>query len=135
MGELSSSVTDKLDINDRLLVFEINMDSLYENREESTSFQSISKYPNVLRDIAVLADRKIQSKEIEDFIKQKGTSILRELILFDCYEGKSIPPGKKSLAYSLVFGDDERTLKDEEVDDIVAGIISETSKRFSAKLR
>ena len=135
VGELSSSVTDKLDINDRLLVFEINLDSLYENREESTSFQSISKYPNVLRDIAILADRKIQSKEIEDFIKQKGTSMLKELILFDCYEGKSIPPGKKSLAYSLVFGNDERTLKDVEVDAIHDNLVKGLADKFGAYLR
>ncbi len=135
VGELSRRVTDKLDVKDRLLVFEINLDILYDIREKSTTFQSISKYPNILRDIAILADRKVESKEIEDFIKQEGTSLLKELTLFDCYEGKSIPPGKKSLAYSLVFGDDERTLKDEEIDAIHENIMKGLAEKFNAHLR
>lgn len=135
VGELSRCVTDKLDIKDRLLVFEINLDILYDIREELTSFQSISKYPNVLRDIAILADSKVESKEIEDFIKKEGTSLLKELTLFDCYEGKSIPPGKKNLAYSLVFGDDGRTLKDKEVDTIHENIIKGLAEKFNVHLR
>ena len=135
IGELSRGVTDKMDVKDRLLVFEINLDMLYKIREELTSFRSMSKYPNILRDIAILADRKVESKVIEDFIKRQGTSLLKKLTLFDCYEGKSIPPGKKSLAYSLVFGDDERTLKDEEVDAIHENIIKGLADKFHAHLR
>ena len=135
IGELSPGITDKLDVKDRLLVFEINLDILYKIREELTSFRSISKYPNILRDIAILADRKVESKVIEDFIKRQGTSLLKKLTLFDCYEGKSIPPGKKSLAYSLVFGDDKRTLKDEEVDAIHEDIIKGLADKFQAHLR
>jgi phenylalanyl-tRNA synthetase beta chain len=135
IGELSRGVTDKMDVKDRLLVFEINLDMLYKIREELTSFRSMSKYPNILRDIAILADRKVESKVIEDFIKRQGTSLLKKLTLFDCYEGKSIPPGKKSLAYSLVFGDDERTLKDEEVDAIHENIIKLLADKFQAHLR
>ena len=135
VGELSRRVTDKLDVKNRLLVFEINLDMLYDIREELVSFQPISKYPNVLRDVAILADRNVESKEIESFIKQEGTSLLKELTLFDCYEGKSIPDGKKSLAYSLVFGDDERTLKDEEIDTIHENIIKGLAEKFNAHLR
>lgn len=135
IGELSRRVTQKLDINNTLLVFEINLDSLYKTREKAASFHSISKYPNILRDLAVLADRKIHSKEIGDFIKQKGAPLLKDVTLFDCYEGKSIPPGKKSLAYSLVFGDKGRTLKDDEVDAIHDNIVKGLAEKFDAHLR
>lgn len=135
IGALSRRIMEKMDIKDRIMVFEINLDILYDLWGKSITFQPLSKYPGVLRDLAVFANREIQSKEIEDFIKQKGTSLLKETTLFDCYEGKSIPLGKKSLAYSLVFRDDERTLKDEEVDTIYDNIIKGLAEKFDAHLR
>ncbi len=135
IGELRRGVNDKFNIKDKLFVFEINLDMLYKIREKITSFRSISKYPNILRDIAILVDRKVESKVIEDFVMKQGTFLLKKLTLFDCYEGKSIPPGKKSLAYSLVFADDERTLQDEEVDTIHENIINGLADKFKAYLR
>lgn len=135
IGSLNQPVTDKLGITDKLFVFEINLDALYKLQEKSTTFQTISKYPGVLRDLAVLADRNIQSKEIEEFIRQKGTSLLKDMTLFDCYEGKSIPPEKRSLAYSLIFRNDKRTLKDEEVDTIFDNIVKGLTEKFDAHLR
>lgn len=135
IGDLDRHITEKWDIKDRILVFEINLDTLYKSRQESTKFQPISKYPSIFRDIALLANSDIRSEEIEKFIQQKGTSLLKEMTLFDCYEGKSIPQGKKSLAYSLVFRDDNRTLKDEEVNLIYDNIVKCFAKEFDILLR
>lgn len=135
IGDLNRRITGKWDIKDRILVFEINLDTLYKGRQETTKFQSISKYPGIFRDIALLVNCDIRSEEIEKFIKQKGTSLLKEMTLFDCYEGKSIPPGKKSLAYSLVFRDNNRTLKDEEVNLIYDNIVRCFAKEFDILLR
>ncbi len=135
IGELSRGITEKLDIKDKVLVYEINLDILYEIRHKSTTFQTISKYPSVLRDIAVMVSSDIHSEDIEKFIKLKGTPLLKEMTLFDCYEGEPIPPGKKSLAYSLVFRDDSRTLKDEEVNQIYDNLVKSFAENFDVHLR
>ena len=73
--------------------------------------------------------------ELEEVIRENGTDLLARLLLYDLYEGNQIEEDQKSVTFSLFFRDRMRTLKDEEVDKIVAQIISETSKRFGAKLR
>ena len=135
IGCLSQRITEKWGIKDRLLAFEINLDMLYKNRENSTMFQPISKYPGLLRDLAILVNREIHAEEIEKFIKENGTPLLKEVTLFDCYEGKSIPAGKKSLAYSLQFGDDTKTLRDEDVDSIFNNLLKGFAEKFDVHLR
>jgi phenylalanyl-tRNA synthetase beta chain len=105
------------------------------NIDPELKFQHISTFPTVEIDLAIVVDEDISNSEIENEIRTSGTDILKSIRLFDIYRGKQIEKGKKSLAYSLVFRDESRTLKDTEVDIVVKGIIENLSRKLKAKLR
>ena len=98
-------------------------------------YKKISAFPAIEIDIAIVVDEKIKNKDIFEIIKKSGTGILKNIRLFDIYRGKQIEEGKKSLAYSLSFRDENRTLKDTEVDIISNRIIESLEKKFNARLR
>ena len=85
--------------------------------------------------MSFILDQGIPSSEVKGIISSKAGHNLKEINLFDIYEGKGIPPGKKSLTFSLNWQAADRTLTDKEIDDIVEKIVKFLSKRFSAKLR
>lgn len=110
-------------------VMEINLDKLLEKRVGKMKFKEISKFPIVKKDISILVDKNITSKDIETKIKKKAGKLLLDIKLFDLYEGKNLQDDtKKSLAYSLTFGDSNRTLNDEEINAIMEKIIEDLSK-------
>ena len=103
------------------------------SRERRISYKLVAKFPPVKRDLAVVVDREVPVAQIEKVIRAKGKN-LEKLELFDVYEGKGIPEGKKSVAFSLTFRAPDRTLSDEEVNKVLADIINELSK-IGANLR
>ena len=105
-------------------VMEINLDKLLNKRVGKMRFKEISKFPTIKKDLAILLDKDIASKEVELKIKKKAGSLLQEIKVFDVYEGKNIDKNKRSIAYSLTFGNEKRTLNDDEVNNIMENIIS-----------
>ena len=103
---------------------EINLDKLLNKRVGKMRFKEISKFPTIKKDLAILLDKDIASKEVELKIKKKAGSLLQEIKVFDVYEGKNIDKNKRSIAYSLTFGNEKRTLNDDEVNNIMENIIS-----------
>ncbi len=116
-------------------VFEINLDAIYSKEQEEVHYQTISKYPSVTRDIAVIVDEDITAKTLEDAIINQGKGILKSVEVFDVYQGEHIEENKKSIAFSLVFENIEKTLTDEEVNDRYESIISCLEDKFDAILR
>ena len=100
-----------------------------------TKFKALSKYPAVRRDLSLLLDENITFKQIDDIARKAGKKLLRKTGLFDVYEGKNLPEGKKSYAISLVFQDDDATLKDKQVDGVMNQIIKNLQNELSAELR
>lgn len=110
--------------NEDVYVMEINLDKLLNKRVGKMKFKEISKFPTIKKDLAILLDKGIASKEVELKIKKKAGSLLQEIKVFDVYEGKNIDKNKRSIAYSLTFGNEKRTLNDDEVNNIMENIIS-----------
>ncbi|MDP6593727.1 MAG: phenylalanine--tRNA ligase subunit beta [Candidatus Marinimicrobia bacterium] len=134
-GLFSADALAYYDIEVPLFGFRLSLERIREKMSKNIIHQPPPKHPGILRDLSFLLQHKHPVGEIEKVIRENGTDLLTRLSLYDLYEGDQIEKDQKSVTFSLFFRDDKRTLKDEEVDDIVAGIISETSKRFSAKLR
>ena len=111
-----------------VFVMEINLDKLLAKKTGKMKYKEISKYPTVKKDISIVVDKNITSNEIAVAIKKSAGSLLQNTEVFDVYTGKGIEEGKKSLAYSLTFGTNDRTLTDEEINKVLEKIIERLSK-------
>lgn len=116
-------------------VCEVSLSKIYGKRTKKIKFEDISKYPDIVKDVAFIVDKKITSSQIEKEIRKHGTKILNNVKVFDLYEGDKIPDNKRSIAYSLVFNDYNKTLNEEEVDDIFRKIIGEVTSKFNCEIR
>ena len=116
-------------------VLEINLDKLLSKKTGKMKFKEISKYPTISKDLAILIDKNISSDEIAKAIKKAAGSLLTNTEIFDVYEGKNIPEGKRSIAYSLSFGANDRTLIDEEINNIMNKVIDNLQNKMGAELR
>ena len=120
---------------DPVFAFEINLDQLLAKKTAKMVFKEISKYPTSSKDLAVVVDKDIFAKDIEMEIKKSGGKLFQNVEVFDVYEGINIGADKKSLAFSITFGAQERTLTDEEINSAMQNIIDRVSKKFNAELR
>lgn len=116
-------------------VFELNFDKLVELSEEKINYNPVSKYPSIVRDLAIVCKKDISSDEIYNLIKQTGKKLLVNIALFDLYEDPSIGEGNKQLAYKLTFMDSEKTLESNDVDKIINSILNRLEFTYGAKLR
>ena len=120
---------------DDIYVFEIDLDLLLNLKNTKMKYKEISKYPSVKKDIAVLVDKNIKSKELEEVIKQSGNKLLKQVNAFDVYTGKGIEENKKSITYSLIFENPEKTLTDEEINEAISKILEGLKEKLNAELR
>lgn len=116
-------------------VLEINLDKLLAKKTGKMKFKEISKYPTISKDLAILVDKNVASDEIIKVIKKAAGSLLTNVEVFDVYEGKNIQKDKRSIAYSLSFGKQDRTLTDEEVNNIMNKVIENLQNKMGAELR
>ena len=114
---------------------EINLDKLLDKKVGKMKYKEISKYPSVKKDIAVVVEKDIEAQSIAIAIKKAAGKLLLSSNVFDVYEGIGIEPGKKSIAYSLEFGSQDRTLTDEEIAETIEKIVTALEKEFKAELR
>ena len=110
-------------------VMEIDLDKLLAKRVGKMKFKEISKFPTIKKDIAVLVNKDMTSKEIEMLIKKKAGKLLLDIKVFDVYEGENIDANKRSIAYSLTFGAPDRTLNDDEINSILDNIIKDLENK------
>ena len=118
-----------------VFVLEINLDELFKKRVGKMKYKEISKFPSVKKDVAFVVDKTLTSKEVEKAIKNGGGSTLTDIEIFDVYTGVGVGLDKKSMAYSLTFSDNKKTLTDEEVNSLMDKIIDTVSKKCGAELR
>ena len=119
---------------DDIYIFELSLQALMK-KTKTLKYQEAPKYPDITKDVAFIVDKKVLSSDIEKEIRKNGTKILNEVKVFDLYEGEKVPEGKRSIAYSLVFNDYTRTLKEEEVDSIFRTIIDKVTTKFNCEIR
>ncbi|MCY7362241.1 MAG: phenylalanine--tRNA ligase subunit beta, partial [Ignavibacteria bacterium] len=114
---------------------EFNVELITKNVNFSRIYNPISKFPSIKRDLAITVDKKVKYEEIKDSVLRSGGRLLKEMELFDIYEGDKIEQSRKSLAFSLEFASSERTLNDEETKVIIDKIIKNLTKNLGAELR
>ena len=118
---------------EEIYVAELSMTKLYNKQIKPLKFKEASKYPEIVKDVAFVVDENIESETIRAVIKRAGERILSSCSEFDIYRG--IEPGKKSIAYTLVFKDETKTLLEEDVMKVFNKIIKEVTEKLNAKLR
>ena len=104
-------------------------------RSVKISYKEISKFPAVKRDLALLLDKNIQFAEIEKIAYETEKKLLKEVELFDVYEGKNLEAGKKSYAVSFLLQDETQTLNDKMIDKIMSKLVKNLEDKLGAKLR
>lgn len=114
---------------------ELDFDALSEAKGADPVYVPLPRYPSVSRDLAIIADRSVTVASIEKCIRRAGGKLLRNVSLFDIYEGPGIPEGKRSTAYSLVLRSDEGTLTDDHADSAVKSILAALEKDLGASIR
>ena len=118
-----------------VFVLEINLTELLQRKVGKMKYKEISKFPSIKKDIAFVVDKNLVSKDIEKVIKNAGGSLLTNIEVFDVYTGSNVAENKKSIAYSLTFGDTKKTLTDEEINNLMEKVMENVCKKFGAEIR
>lgn len=134
-GEIHPLVAQNYNLSEKVYVAEVNVDKLYIYAKYNKKYVQVPKYPAVERDIALVINEQIEVGEIEKIIEKKSKKLIESYKLFDLYRNEQIGNDKKSVAYSLIFRAHDRTLTDEEVDNILSSIIYELENKLNAQLR
>ncbi len=136
VGLLHPRVARAYDLDrEEAVVFDADLESLAGREKTASRFQEFSALPVSRRDLALVLDKSTPYKDLESAILNCRIEALQDVLLFDVYEGKNIPAGKKSLAIRLTFGRLERTLTDGEVNAAVETIVSALDRKLGASLR
>ena len=130
---LHPEIEKRLDLNGATFLFEIKLDKVALGR--LPAFESLSKYPSIRRDIAIVVDKSVTFESIRNLIRDVSGKIITDILLFDVYTGENIDSGRKSLALGLILQEKSHTLTDKEVDEVVATVISRLGDDLGANLR
>ena len=135
LGELHPKVAAAFDFNKKIFVFEADIAMLMKYAAKSFRYESLPKYPSITRDLAILVDFEVQAGDVEKVIVKNGGQFFSDVTLFDVYSGKNIAEGKKSLAFTIKFQSNDRTLTDAEADEAFAKILAAVETNCEAQLR
>ena len=136
LGILRKKVTKNFDIDSEVFYADINWSELMRIvRNNKVGYAEISKYPAVKRDLALLIDKSVTFAQIEQIARETEKKLLKNVTLFDVYEGKNLEEGKKSYAVSFTLQDDTQTLNDKQIDKVMGRMMENFEKRLGAKQR
>jgi len=134
-GRLAPRLARELDLDVPVYLFVAALPALDRGKSAARRFSGYSRLPAVKRDLAFFVPREVTHARVEALLRQSGAPLLEEARLFDVYEGKGVPEGQKSLAYSLVFQAPDRTLTDAEIEAVQATIVAALGRETGAVLR
>jgi len=135
IGEINPKILNKLNLKGIVVAFNLNFEKILKLAREELIYQPPSPYPAAVRDLAVLVYRGDKVADVLNVINDAGGELVRDVDLFDMYEGEEIPKAKKSLAFHIVYQSYEKTLKDSEVDKIQKRIIRTLESRRGWEVR
>jgi phenylalanyl-tRNA synthetase beta chain len=135
MGEIHPDVIERMDLRNRAMAFEIDTDLLSEVYSGKISFNEINKFPSSSRDVAFLVSLELEAEKIVTLSKGLGEELLEKVSVFDVYDGKGIPEGMKSLGLRFSYRASDRTLTDQEVNDVHGRIVKIVMTEYGAKIR
>jgi phenylalanyl-tRNA synthetase beta chain len=132
-GMLHPRLEKQLGFEQNVFLFELDQEVLL--ARAVPRFRSLSKFPSVRRDIAVIVAESVTVDRLTACAQEQGGGLLREVLVFDLYRGQGVEEGKKSIALGLIWQDDAETLTDARVDEAVAQVVASLAARFDARLR
>lgn len=136
IGPVQSHITKAFDINAVIFYAEIQLDLIYKPvTNHKVEFAEVPKFPEVRRDLALLLDEKISFEQIVQIAKKSEKNLLKEINLFDVYQGKNLEAGKKSYAVSFTLQDTQATLNDKQIDKVMSKLIKAYEDELGASLR
>jgi phenylalanyl-tRNA synthetase beta chain len=135
-GPVHSTLTKQFDLNEPVYFADFNWDALMLLIKKShTQYSEVPKYPSVRRDLALVVDKNIDYLDLETLAYNTERGLVKEINLFDVYEGDKIPQGKKSYALSFILQDETKTLNDKQIDKIMEKLIANFEKNMNAVIR
>ena len=136
MGVLTKKLQKQFDIDTPVYYAELNWTALMKViRKQKVELTEIPKFPSVSRDLALLIDQSVEFAQIEQIARQTEKKFLKKVELFDVYEGKNLPAGKKSYAVNFILQDAEKTMGDKQIEAIMNKLITNLKKQLNAELR
>ena len=136
MGVLSKKLLKQFDLQQPVYFAELNWTQLMKaTKKNEITYTEISKHPAVSRDLALLVDNSVEFAQIEQIARQAEKKLLKRVELFDVYEGKNLPAGKKSYAVNFILQDTEKTMNDKQIDAVMQKLIVSLKKQLGAELR
>lgn len=135
-GKLAKKVAHSCDVEKDVFYAELNWTAIVKaTKKNKVEFKELSKYPSVSRDLALLVDDNVEFAQIEQLARKTEKKLLRQVTLFDVYQGKNLPAGKKSYAVNFVFEDEEKTLSEKQIEAMMQKLITNLTKQLGAELR
>jgi phenylalanyl-tRNA synthetase beta chain len=134
IGEVHPQVRRHFELKDTAYIFELTIDRLRSLIPDVKSFQPIYRYPAVTRDVTLIVDLGVESGRILNRVEQMNEKLIETVHLFDVFDGKPIPSGKKSISFRIVYRSSDRTLEDEEINRFHQEITGNLLKEFKALL-
>jgi len=135
LGEIHMDVLENYDIDVRVYIADLDFDIIVKKANLEKTYRPLPKYPAIERDIAIVVDEDILVGDLKKTILENGQGLIEKVELFDVYTGAQVPQGKKSVAFSMVFRSYDRTLVDDEVNEIQQNIIKALEEKYDARLR
>jgi phenylalanyl-tRNA synthetase beta chain len=135
MGEVNPGMSELFDLKEKVFLFELNFQKIVARMTERRTFTPLPRYPAVNRDLAVVVDEPVAAGDILQALWKASEGWIKEIRLFDLYRGNPVPPGKKSLAFRLIYQKEDRTLTDREVNDFHQTLIQVLSREYKGILR
>jgi len=135
LGEIHPDVLDNYDIPVRVYIAELDFEEIALQANLDVKYKPLPKYPSIERDIAVVVAEEITAAQVEEIIRNKGGKLVEDVKLFDIYRGSQIEEGYKSMAYSIVYRSDEKTLTEDDITKVHNKILNSLANQVGAILR
>lgn len=135
LGEVHKEILKNLKIKGAVVLFDLDFEKLQKLASEEHEYQPISSYPAAIRDLAILVPRQVLVEDVLNEINTTGGALVRDVDLFDIYEGEELPEGKKNLAFHIIYQAEDRTLKSKEIDQLHQKIVKALEKNPEWEVR
>ncbi len=135
IGSVSSNLLKSLDIKGKIILFDLDFETLQKLATEEHEYNPISSYPSAVRDLSIIVPQKVNTAEILNIIHRTGKELIRDVDLFDIYQGENLPEGEKSLAFHIVYQSKKETLSSQEIKKLHEKIIKNLEKNINWKVR
>ena len=135
-GIINDKICKKFEINENVLYAELDVNMIIDKySDQPIHFKKISKFPEVSRDLSILIDKEVRFEDIYKTVRQINQKLIKEISLFDVFQGKNLPDDKKSYGIAFKIQDNDKTLSESEIEGLMKKIISKIEKDFKAELR